>query len=64
MLKSKRKPTKPRPIRAHKGGRTQRIQGRLTPEEYALVWKALKLREMTFSDWVVEKAKQDAARAG
>lgn len=63
-MPTKRKPTKPRSIRAHKGGRTMQLHGRFTPDEAALVWKALELREMTFSDWVVSHARIDAARAG
>lgn len=54
-----KKPKIKRPIRAHKGGRTMQLHGRFTPEEAALIWRVLEKRETTFSDWIVEKARQD-----
>lgn len=54
-----KKPKVKREIKSHKGGRTMQLHGRFTPEEVELIWKILERRGITFSDWVVEKAKQE-----
>jgi len=44
-------------IKSHKGGRTARLDARVTPEEKNLIMKKCKKLEMTFADWCVYKAK-------
>ena len=50
--------TKKRDIKPYKGGRTERVYARLTPEEKAQLNKVLKTEDLSLSDWIVKQLKQ------
>jgi len=43
-----------REIKSHKGGRTERIYARLTPEEKERLQAILKREKRSLSDWIME----------
>ncbi len=43
-------------IKPHKGGRSEIVIARVTKEEKQLIWS--KKGKLSFSDWIVDKAKQ------
>ena len=45
-------------IKPHKGGRTTRLDARVTPEEKSLVLQKCKDLKMSFADWIVNCAKK------
>lgn len=53
-----------REIKAHKGGRTERVYARLSPAEKAELGKELERKQMSFSDWVMWKLRGGKSKTG
>ena len=49
-------------IKPHKGGRTARLDARVTDKEKLLIMQKCKDLQMSFSDWCVYNAKKQPAR--
>ena len=48
-----------RKIKAHKGGRSERVAARVTMEEKKMIRRAAKKHGLTITEWLLKKANED-----